>query len=454
MAPTTYGGTTYGATLAAPDFGQENRQVANPYPAPNPWDAREESAFQALQRAFAQSAQTPAYSPPPGIMLPKLNLGTLALLGLVGAADPTKTVIPGVAQGFLQGGMMNSQNEAQRRQAVIEAARQAEEMRIRSAQLEYQRVAGQADDARKAELMAAQNAQRKAEFDAEQAGLTERAKIMAGSRENVANIGATSRETVADLNAGQKSITDLLAIYGNANVDGPSRANAAIELRNRKALNISDQEIEALRAWKPLNQIKGEDLQATRDGRIKDLLASGKGKEAHAEFEKSRTAYQNIVNQYAPEKIRAEIKDINSRITKNLAQANNSLAAAAKSRAAIGAKGPTAAQQKYLDKEAQKAQSAIDELESSAMYLDKMEAAHRADLKSADPTIAAQAQSALNEVVAQKAYLAEKLRRAKAVLAQLPANRPVTPLLPGSPPRDVSGLKGPIGYGAQNEGGR
>ena len=352
----------------------------DPVQTVSPWVQREADTFAALQRALAATPTT-AYQPPAPFMLPRLRPEWILGLAALGALDPTKTVVPQFAQGFLQGGMMNSQNEAQRRQAAIEAEREAANLRLRGAELEHRRASQMLEGDQRAQNVEANNALRLEIETLKQQGYSDRqARDLA--------LKLLEIETVK-----QPNVQSLGALRGAQ----AGAAEATGRLRDEQAT----------------------DLREKRPAQIAKLLAEGKGKEAHAAYEESKTAYQNIVNKYADDTQKAKLKEIQSRITKNLAQANNSLANAAKARSAGGATGTATVQGRYLDKQLRSAQEAVGEIESSMAYLDQMEKVHQQGLKSADPEQAAQAQAALGEVQAQKAYLTAKLDRAKRALAEL-----------------------------------
>lgn len=424
---------------------QEGRQIANPFAIQNPDPYGEQSAWKSLAEAMDAQRNQPRYEPPPPFMLPKIPGWALLALAGLGALDPTKTVVPSAVSGLMQGGQMASQNEAVRRQEAVEGARAAGELDIRKAQMALQRASGMASQARDDER-----------FKAEQSGLTERTKIAAGSREKV-----------ADINAGVRDIPALLATVRDENAPGAARASAAIALRaiDRDRYPFEDADIAALRAHTPKQvkdvagatnlEEKTKDIKETREGRIKVLLSTAKGKDARTEFDKSRTEYQNIVNKHLPAKQQSELRETNSKITANLARANNSLAAAAKSRATSGAKPPTEAQIRYQEKELRKAEEAIAELESSKAYLDSMEAVHKQQAASTDPALAQAGQQALGELNAQRAYLTDKLKRANDAFNKVKSQylpKPMSTLNTGTPPRAINLPKGQIGYGMQNEG--
>ena len=122
--------------LTGSSYEQEGRMEANPYPAPelpNPLDELRKR----VRGAIDAKSQIQPYEPPLSIMAPKMNLESMLALALVGLADPTKTVVPEFAGGYLQGGQMASQREDARRRGAFESAQQSADIGIAGAQLDY-----------------------------------------------------------------------------------------------------------------------------------------------------------------------------------------------------------------------------------------------------------------------------------------------------------------------------
>lgn len=413
-------------THAQPEYdsmGQEGRMVANPFPAPampNPNEQRMFSARDALRTAIQAQANIPAYQPPPPIMAPKPNLESMLLLGLLGALDPTKTVVPEFAGGYLQGGQLASQNEAIRRKEAIDAARAASQADIAGKRLDFETAADDLNYDRQLEaarLRAQQEGElltQRQEFEGEQAGLDR-----------------ASREKIEGMRSGGKDVSALLATLRNDKAPGEARATAAMALRSIDPARypISDEQVEALRQSTPTQELQGAqaglateratDLKETRPARIAKLFAEGRGRDAHAEYEKSLTALKTIEAKYADQKHQAEIDKTQADTKAALARANNSLANAAKTRQTAGGKGMTDVQFRYFDKQLKAAESALGDLESSGAYLDERAAFYQSQTSSADPATAQAAQQALGEIGAQRAYLNNKIQRAKKLVTDL-----------------------------------
>lgn len=415
------------STVIPPNFN-----VPQAPAAPNP-------ALERYRAAIMAGAQTPAYEPPPPVMLPRLPAWALLAAGLIGANDPTQTVVPSFAQGLSQGGQAASQNEAIRRQAAIESARARTAAETGVAQLDYNSAMAEAE--RTAEMDKVRLQGRNA-LDLEAA--------RGGNRVNVEQAKAILRVVVKN--------PEARGAFASSGYDfnAPEFRTALAELtteeefeRSRTALNNFN--IDKGRFMLP---IEGRYMEAGIEGRQagaadtrsrtterNTMLPIKKDQGlANVAGTKARTEGQGIKNRldlkFGGKERAVKIREIEQRIRTSAANATRALASAKKLNDTTGGV-MSFSQERLFTNNLITAANSLSDLKASMDYMESMKSVWEEDATSGDAAVAAAAQVQLDSFDARMEFVASQYDQALrnyTMLSSLPRQMKPGMAAPGAMP--------------------